>query len=158
MTQEADTQKPDAQRPMQPPEPQPIGFWTARAAEAVRTRTRGALAEIGLSQPEWWVLHQLSIHPDGIDRRTVIETIGHNDTVEAVETALDAAKAKHWVAGDDTSLRSTDRGAELFERGMQVQRDLQKERMQGISQDEFVTTITVLQRTIANVGGEAWHW
>ena len=35
---------------------------------------------------------------------------------------------------------------------------LQDERMQGISQDDFATTIRVLQRTIENVGGDAWHW
>lgn len=35
---------------------------------------------------------------------------------------------------------------------------LQEERMQGITEEEFVTTITVLQRTIKNVGGDAWHW
>ncbi|SNT00025.1 hypothetical protein SAMN05421642_10818 [Rhodococcoides kyotonense] len=29
--------------------------------------------------------------------------------------------------------------------------------MQGISQDDFATTIRVLQRTIENVGGDAWH-
>lgn len=143
---------------MQPPALQPIGFWTARAAEAVRTRTRGALADIGLSQPEWWVLHQLSIHPDGIDRRSMIETIGHNDTVEAVETALEDATAKGWVTGSDTALRSTERGIDMFERGAAVQRDLQAERMQGITEADFATAITVLQRTITNVGGTAWHW
>ncbi|KAA0025017.1 MarR family winged helix-turn-helix transcriptional regulator [Antrihabitans cavernicola] len=143
---------------MQPPARQPIGFWTARAAEAVRTRTRGALADIGVSQPEWWVLHQLSTHPGGIDRRTMIDTIGHNDTVEAVETALDDATAKGWVTGDDSALRSTDLGTDMFDRAAAVQRDLQDERMRGISEAEFATTITVLQRTIANVGGDAWHW
>lgn len=36
---------------MQPPANQPIGFWTARAGEAIRTRTRGALEAIGVTQP-----------------------------------------------------------------------------------------------------------
>lgn len=39
-----------------------------------------------------------------------------------------------------------------------IQRGLESERMQGITNDEYVTTITVLQRMIANVGGDAWHW
>jgi len=30
--------------------------------------------------------------------------------------------------------------------------------MQGISEAEFVTAIRVMQRTIENVGGNAWHW
>lgn len=40
---------------MQPPANQPIGFWTARAGEAIRARTRGALEAIGVTQPGWWV-------------------------------------------------------------------------------------------------------
>ncbi len=50
---------------MQPPANQPIGFWTARAGEAIRTRTRGALEAIGVTQPGWWVLHQLSLRLKG---------------------------------------------------------------------------------------------
>ncbi len=41
---------------------------------------------------------------------------------------------------------------------MEVQKVLQDERMQGISVEDYETTITVLQRTIVNVGGDAWHW
>ncbi|WP_255175793.1 hypothetical protein [Rhodococcus sp. 06-1474-1B] len=70
------------QRPMQPPDKQPIGFWTVRAGEAVRARTRGVLRDIGITQAEWWLLHQISLHPAGADRAKTIDTIGHNDTPE----------------------------------------------------------------------------
>ncbi|MDI9928888.1 hypothetical protein QM588_00600 [Rhodococcus sp. IEGM 1354] len=40
------------QRAMQRPENQPIGFWTVRAGEAVRTRTRGALRGVGITHAE----------------------------------------------------------------------------------------------------------
>jgi hypothetical protein len=35
---------------------------------------------------------------------------------------------------------------------------LQDERMKGISAEDFANTLTVLQKTIANVGCDAWHW
>ena len=143
---------------MQPPENQPIGFWTARAGEAIRARTRGALAEIGMSQPEWWLLHQLSLYPGGVSRSNVIETIGPNDTVEAIEIAIESSEEKGWLADDHTALRWTDVGAAQFDQGQDVQDTLQAERIQGISTDDHVTTIEVLQRTIVNVGGHAWHW
>ncbi|AJT40689.1 hypothetical protein [Psychromicrobium lacuslunae] len=145
-------------KPMQAALHQPIGFWTARAGEAVRRRTRGALAEIGLSQPEWWVLHQLSLHPDGMARTETVETVGPNETPEAIEDAIDSAKAKGWLTVDGPLLKSTESGTAIFLEAALLQQQLQAERMQGISEQEFVTTITVLQRTIANVGGEAWHW
>ena len=143
---------------MQPPARQPIGFWTVRAGEAVRARTRGALEEIGMTQPEWWVLHQLSLHPAGVERATVVDTIGPNDTPAVIESAIDAAVAKGWIHVDGSRLRPSGAGSERFERAAEVQRALQEERMQGITEQEFATTISVLQRTIVNVGGEAWHW
>jgi hypothetical protein len=143
---------------MQAPVNQPIGFWTARAAQAIRARTRGALAETGLSQPEWWVLHQLSLHPDGMPRADMLATIGPNDTPEAIDEAIAAAADKGWLTEQKSVLFPTDAGAAQFDRGAATQRMLQAERMQGITEDEYVTTITVLQRTIDNVGEEAWHW
>ncbi|NUP26386.1 MAG: hypothetical protein HOQ44_06785 [Nocardia sp.] len=144
--------------PMQPPGRQPIGFWTVRAGEAIGARTRAALEAIGVTQPEWWVLQQLCSHPDGMPRADLTRTIGPNNTVAAVDTAVAAAIRKGWVREDGANLGATEAGAEQFERAAQVQQVLQDERMRGIGEDEYVTTITVLQRTIANVGGAAWHW
>lgn len=143
---------------MQPPERQPIGFWTVRAGEAIRARTRSALRDIGLTQPEWWLLHQISLHPAGVDAEATIEKIGHNDTPEAIVEALDSARAKGWITESTPRVTFTPAGEAQFRRASDVQQMLQDERMQGIAQDEFVTAIRVLQRTIQNVGGDAWHW
>ncbi|CCQ14248.1 putative uncharacterized protein [Rhodococcus sp. AW25M09] len=143
---------------MQPPELQPIGFWTARAGEAIRTRIRAALREIGVSQPEWWLLHQISLHPVGAEREATIEKIGHNDTPEAIVDAIDSATAKGWIVESDSRVKFTPTGAEKFRQAADIQQMLQDERMHGIRRDDYVTTIEVLQRTIQNVGGDAWHW
>lgn len=144
--------------PMQPPNRQPIGFWTVRAGEAIRARTRSALREVGISQPEWWILHQLSLSPNGVDRDETIEKLGHNDTPEAIIEAIASAVSKGLVHLSGSVIEQTEHGVEQFRVGSDVQRRLQEERMQGISEADFVTTIEVLQRTIENVGGDAWHW
>ncbi|GAA4407416.1 hypothetical protein GCM10023147_51420 [Tsukamurella soli] len=143
---------------MQPPDRQPLGFWTLRAGETIRARTRGALAEIGVTQPEWWVLHQLSLHPGGVPRDDVIGTVGPNDTPEAIVAALRSVAANGWSRDDGATIALTTAGRERFERAAEVQAALQRERMQGISTEDFATTITVLQKTIDNLGGTAWHW
>ncbi|MDI6626617.1 MAG: MarR family winged helix-turn-helix transcriptional regulator [Rhodococcus sp. (in: high G+C Gram-positive bacteria)] len=145
-------------RPMQPPERQPIGFWTVRAGEAIRARIRGALHEIGLTQAEWWLLHQISLHPAGADRAETVEKIGQNDTPEAIVEAIASARDKGWIMESSSRMTFTPEGEEQFRRAADVQQMLQDERMQGISQDDYVTTIRVLQRTIQNVGGDTWHW
>ncbi|NIL75800.1 hypothetical protein RhoFasB10_01907 [Rhodococcus sp. B10] len=143
---------------MQPPERQPLGFWTVRAGEAIRRRTQGALRDIGMTQPEWWLLHQISLHPGGVARNATVEKIGHNDTPRAIVDAIESAMSKGWISASISMLTFTIAGAEQFTRAETLQRELQTERMQGITEDEFATTILVLQRTIENVGGDAWHW
>ncbi len=143
---------------MQPPSRQPLGFWTIRAGEAIRVRILGALAEIGVTQPEWWTLHQLSRYPQGVERSVVVDTIGPNDTPAVIESAIDAAIVKGWIHADGARLRLSEVGTEWFDRAAEAQEALQEERMRGITEEEFATTISVLQRTIVNVGGDAWHW
>ncbi|MGA9871892.1 MAG: MarR family winged helix-turn-helix transcriptional regulator [Rhodococcus sp. (in: high G+C Gram-positive bacteria)] len=145
-------------KPMQPPARQPIGFWTARAGEAIQARIRGALHDIGVTQPEWWLLHQLSLSSGGVNRAETVEKIGHNDTPQVIEEAIVSAINNGWIEQSGSKLRYTDAGADLFRRANDVQQMLQDERMRGISEADFVTTIEVLQRTIQNVGGDAWHW
>jgi len=144
--------------PMQPPARQPLGFWTVRAGQAIAARTRGALGDMGVQQPEWWVLHQLSSAPEGADSSYLVDKLGHNDTPEAIEGALASVVEKGWATRSGDTLSITDDGAKVFAKAADLQSELQRERMQGITEEEFVTTITVLQRTIANVGGHAWHW
>jgi hypothetical protein len=143
---------------MQPARRQPIGFWTARVGSAIRTRTRSRLAEVGVSQPEWWLLHQLSLHDGGIGVDEVITIIGPNDTDQAIRHAIVDARSKGWIHDDDGRLALTESGAERFRHAAEVQRELEIERRQGISDSDYETTIRVLQRTARNVGSDAWHW
>ncbi|WAC57510.1 MarR family winged helix-turn-helix transcriptional regulator [Gordonia sp. SL306] len=143
---------------MQPPLEQPIGFWTIRAGEAIRSRIRSRLAEVGVTQHEWWVLHQLSRYPGGVDEQQLVATIGPNDTDEAIVRTIDAVIGKGWVERRGAMVMATSAGTERFAVAAEAQRELGIERRRGISDEEYETAISVLQRTIANVGGDAWHW
>ncbi|OKH66368.1 hypothetical protein EB72_05355 [Mycobacterium sp. SWH-M1] len=143
---------------MQPAALQPLGFWTVRAGEAIRARTRGRLAELGVTQPEWWVLHQLSMHPSGMEENEIIAIVGPNESDESIVDAIAAGVGKGWIDRAGSRVRLTDDGADRFHAAAEVQRQLNDERRQGISDREYATTIEVLQRTITNVGGNAWHW
>lgn len=73
---------------MQPAALQPLGFWALRAGEAIRARTRGRLTELGVTQQEWWVLHQLSMHPAGMDEREIVAVIGPNESDDSIVRAI----------------------------------------------------------------------
>ncbi|MGC0362407.1 hypothetical protein ABH922_000391 [Rhodococcus sp. 27YEA15] len=144
--------------PAEPPIRQPIGFWATRAGEAVLARTRGALATIGTTQPQWWILHQLSLHPAGVERSELIDVIGPNDTPASIEDALESASTAGWLRVEGSVVHPTELGTRQFDTASELQRELQNERMQGITEEDFAVSIAVLQKTIENVGGDAWHW
>ena len=83
----------------------------------------------------------------------------HVHGIDAViHEAIDSLLDKGWIRSASGTLRWTVAGREKFRAAAEVQQQLEVERRRGISDDEFITAITVMQRTIDNVGGYAWHW
>ena len=140
---------------------QPIGYWSWAAYKAVVTRTRAALAELGTTQPQWWVLAQVA-HADTPKTRAEVSGLLRNYLdagPEAMESEIDATIAAGWITetASDGLLSLTAEGRTFFERAAAVQGDLWTERHAGISDEEYLTTMKVLQRFIHNTGGRAWH-
>ncbi|KPC88509.1 transcriptional regulator [Streptomyces sp. NRRL WC-3753] len=142
---------------------QPIGYWTWAAYKAVVTRTRAALAELGTTQPQWWVLAQVARADTPKTRAEVSELLrNYLDTgPEAMESEIDATVTAGWIVQDaetsDSRLSLTPEGRAFFEKAAALQDDLWTERHAGISDEEYLTTMKVLQRVIHNTGGRAWH-
>ncbi|MEU3735031.1 MarR family winged helix-turn-helix transcriptional regulator [Streptomyces sp. NPDC033538] len=139
---------------------QPIGYWSWAAYKAVVTRTRAALAEIGTTQPQWWVLAQVARADTPKTRDEVSRTLrGYLDTgPDAMESQIDATVTAGWITEDSSGhLALTTEGSAFFEKAAALQGDLWTERHAGVSDEEYLTTIKALQRFIHNTGGEAWH-
>ncbi|MEU7601586.1 MarR family winged helix-turn-helix transcriptional regulator [Streptomyces sp. NPDC040724] len=139
---------------------QPIGYWSWAAYDAVVTRTRGALAGIGTTQPQWWVLAQVAQAPEAKSREEVTGilqgylAVGGAMVAEEIDTTI----ARGWITQDAGGrLGITSEGRELFEKAAALQKELWAERHAGISDEEYLTTLKVLQRFIHNTGGRAWH-
>ncbi|MFC7886365.1 MarR family winged helix-turn-helix transcriptional regulator [Streptomyces sp. NPDC057376] len=139
---------------------QPAGYWTWAAYKAVVTRVRTALAELGTTQPQWWVLAQVA-RADTPKTRAEISTLLRNylDTgPESMESEIDATVTNGWITQTpDGHLALTPAGRAFFDKAAALQDDLWTERHAGISDDEYLTTMKVLQRFIHNTGGKAWH-
>ncbi len=139
---------------------QPIGYWSWAAYKAVITRTRGALAEIGTTQPQWWVLAQVAGAATARPRAEVSRMLrNYLDTgAEAMEEEIDTTVAQGWITEDaEGNLGITAEGGAFFDKAAAVQRELWTQRHAGISDEEYLTTLKVLQRFIHNTGGKAWH-
>jgi DNA-binding MarR family transcriptional regulator len=139
---------------------QPIGYWSWAASKAVVTRARAALAEIGTTQPQWWILAQVA-GAGGARPRAEVSLVlrGYLDTgPEALEAEIDSTVAHGWITEDADGLLSlTEEGRARHREAAAVQAGLEAERRAGISDEEYLITLKVLQRFIHNTDGSAWH-
>ncbi|UQX04195.1 MarR family transcriptional regulator [Streptomyces sp. RerS4] len=139
---------------------QPAAYWTGVAYEALIAYTRARQVEKGYTQPQFWLLRNLSVNdisPDGQGmtlpelREAMASYIRPEDdlAVEA-EVLLDRGRLT----------RDTQNRLWLTEEGEQARVDLARNAPairaalhQGIDDADYVTTVKVLQQLIRNAGG-----
>ncbi|WP_434595501.1 MarR family winged helix-turn-helix transcriptional regulator [Streptomyces sp. A5-4] len=137
---------------------QPIGYWAPTAGRAVVAHIRGALGELGLNQPQWWVLNQLDEHPDGQARAELSAFLqGYLEEGATLDDDIGSLASRGLVQEDGPLLRITTEGRALRARAAARQQAVRAEVHAGIPDEEFVRAVKVLQRMIHNVGAPAWH-
>lgn len=139
---------------------QPIGYWSSAAARAVVTRIRTALAGIGITQPQCWVLAQVA-NAGTVRTRAEVSALLSNyldPGAESMDAEIDTIIAQGWITEDaEGHLAMTPEGRAFYAKAAALQDELRAERHAGISDEEYLTTLKVLQRFIHNTGGHAWH-
>ncbi|MEU7579471.1 MarR family winged helix-turn-helix transcriptional regulator [Streptomyces sp. NPDC041068] len=139
---------------------QPVGYWSSAAGAAVVHHIRTTLAEYGLTQPQWWVLNQLLTAPEGRPREEVVAVLrGYLEVGEgSLHHDIGALHDRGLITEDAAGrIALTDEGRALQARVAGRQKQLRAEIHEGITDEEYVHALKVLQRMIHNVGGSAWH-
>ncbi|SEE51442.1 MarR family winged helix-turn-helix transcriptional regulator [Streptomyces sp. Ag109_O5-10] len=139
---------------------QPVGYWSWAAYKSVVDRIRASLSEIGTTQPQWWVLAQVS-RADRVRTRDEVSRLLRNylgSGPEIMESEIDTTVSRGWITEDaEGRLSLTADGRAFYARAAAVQDELRAERHAGVSDEEYLITLKVLQRFIHNTGGQAWH-
>ncbi|MEU2833276.1 MarR family winged helix-turn-helix transcriptional regulator [Streptomyces lavendulae] len=141
---------------------QPAAYWTGVAYEALIAFTRARQAEKGYTQPQFWLLRNLSendISPDGQGmtlselREAMTSYIRAEDDLAAEAEVL---VERGWLTRD-----AQDR-LWLTEDGERARVDLARNAPairaalhEGIDDTDYVTTVKVLRQLIRNAGGTA---
>ncbi|MGW8742605.1 MarR family transcriptional regulator [Streptomyces sp. NPDC055794] len=139
---------------------QPAAYWTGVAYEALIAYTRAQQVERGYTQPQFWLLRNLSVNdisPDGQGmalpelREAMASYIRPEDDLAAEAEVL---LERGWLT------RDTENRLWLTEEGEQARVDLARNAPairatlhQGIDDADYVTTVKVLQQLIRNAGG-----
>ncbi|MGW1372907.1 MarR family transcriptional regulator [Streptomyces sp. NPDC002446] len=154
-THPSDTHLSDAQLAAQP-----AAYWTGVAYESVIAFVRARQAELGFSQPQYWLLRNLSKHdisPDG-QGMTLPELQQAMSTYLRPEDDLTAESEilleRGWLTRDAAGrLWITEAGDEAradLKRHAPAIRDRVH---QGIDDADYVTALKVLRQMIRNTGG-----
>ncbi|WP_239590071.1 MarR family winged helix-turn-helix transcriptional regulator [Streptomyces aureoverticillatus] len=135
---------------------QPIGYWTWAANKTLMAYVRGRLAAIGITQPQWWMLHQALHSENGVTRDEVISAHRANlDVGAGIAPDLDLlVERKLLVLDADSRLHITDEGRALHQRAAETQQASRRHVHADVSDEEYLITLKVLQRMIRNAGGD----
>ncbi|MFE1764850.1 MarR family winged helix-turn-helix transcriptional regulator [Streptomyces angustmyceticus] len=132
---------------------QPIGYWSGRAHAVVTRQLRDALAEIDVTQPQYWVLNSVKYCPEAPSRDEVAARLltladGPHDIARTVAQLVH----RGWLRADaGQRLHLTDAGEAARMRLRELVTDLRAVVHDGISDEEYVAALKVLRRMISNV-------
>jgi hypothetical protein len=138
---------------------QPIGYWSSATAKAVVKAIRAGLTQFDATQPQFWVLGQLSTAENGRSRAELTAALrGYLNVGDDLEREMDALLDRKLIAPDEEGrLHPTAEGDALFRTCVAFATTMRERIHSGVTDEEYLVTLKVLQRMIHNVGGEAWH-
>lgn len=139
---------------------QPAAYWTGVAYESLIAFTRARHAELGFTQPQFWLLRHLSqedLLPEegGMtipDLRQAMRSYLRAEDDLGVESAVLVERG--WLTRDgEGRLWITDAGEEARVRLKQHAPTIRARIHEGIDDADYVTALKVLRRMIQNTGG-----
>ncbi|MFJ3212009.1 MarR family transcriptional regulator [Streptomyces flaveolus] len=134
---------------------QPIGAWTGMACRLVVGALREQLAVEDLTQPHWWTLNHVAGEPGKWTRATLIERLAKWDDLGIdFNGVFDDLVDRGWLAEDAGLMTLTEAGENGRVRAKERNLRVHQQVHEGIDPADFVTTINVLRRMVANLGGD----
>lgn len=135
---------------------QPIGAWTGQAYRLVVGALRAQLAAEDLTQPHWWTLNHVSGAPGTWTRAALTPRLTpYDDLGTDFDAVYDDLVARGWLTEDDRTgaMTLTDAGEAGRLRARDRNARAHEQMREGLDTADLATTVDVLRRIIANLGG-----
>ncbi|WP_405782668.1 MarR family winged helix-turn-helix transcriptional regulator [Streptomyces sp. NBC_00859] len=133
---------------------QPVGYWSGLAHAVVTRHLRDAMARIDATQPQYWVLNRVNDGSLAPSREEIVSQLQPlADGPHDIGRVVDQLVHRGWLRIDAAHLlHLTDAGEAARERLRELVTELRAVVHEGVSDEEYVATLKVLRRMVANIG------
>jgi DNA-binding MarR family transcriptional regulator len=134
------------------PERRPIGYWLKHLDRLIDEAFERALDADGLTRRHWQVLNTLAAGPSTAAALTAALQPFVQEDAKAVEVIIKDFFDRGWVRNvPDGGVEISERGRAAHEAAMQRVAETRQALRCGITDDEYVTVIRILQRMASNL-------
>jgi len=132
----------------------PIGYWLKHADEVITKHVNQVLQDHGFTRFRWQVLNIL-YETGTTTRSNVLETMKTFIDADQLDEILNGFVQEGWLVkrgnGGVRALVLTNAGKAEREAIFQLQSEVRRRAMRGISDQEYTTVLDVLQRMVNNL-------
>jgi DNA-binding MarR family transcriptional regulator len=132
----------------------PIGYWLKHADNVITEHIDRVLSENGFTRSRWQVLN-IVYQAGTITRSGVLDTMQTFIEARQLDEIIEEFVEQGWLVkhGEEegAQLTLTEAGKAQRETIFELQSEVRKRAMQGITEREYATVIDVLERMVSNL-------
>ncbi len=132
----------------------PLGYWLKHADEVITEHADRVLSDKGFTRSRWQVLN-IIYQAETITRGGVFDTMQTFIDTQQLDEIIDEFVEEGWLVssgeGDGAQLTLTDTGKIQREAVFELQSEVRRRAMEGITEQEYATVIDVLGRMVRNL-------
>ena len=132
----------------------PIGYWLKHADNVITEHIDRVLSENGFTRSRWQVLNIL-YQAGTITRDALFDTMQTFIDAPQLDEIIEQFEEEGWLVrfgeGDGAQLTLTDAGKANRETLFDLQSEVRRRAMKGITEQEYATVIDVLERMVKNL-------
>jgi DNA-binding MarR family transcriptional regulator len=134
------------------PERRPIGYWLKHLDRLIDQAFERALDADGLTRRQWQVLNTLAAGPSTDAALTAALQPFVKDDAKAVEVVINDFLDRGWIrTAPDGRAEISEPGRATHEAAMQRVAETRQALRRGITDDEYVSVVRILQRMASNL-------
>ena len=127
----------------------PLGYYLKKADNLLTEGINDIHKEHGIDRTQWQILNSLNEN-DSIDRNKIIDVLITFADKETISNTIEKMINSELIK-EDGQLKLTEKGTDVFNTCFQKQKGFRHKSMNNLSEQEYLQTITTLEKISANL-------